>query len=184
MARWPVFKAEMLNSLVHEWGIESIVEFGCGDGNQLALATYPHDVGLDVSRTAIRLCTTRFSTDQSKSFFLYDPTCFVDHAQVFDAQAALSVDVIFHLDVDEVYETYMRRLFAAATRFIVIYSSDIDVRSSSPHERHRNFTSWVARNMTDWRLARQIPNRYPAGGSALESASDFYIYSRDAISGT
>src|SRR5579859_8234848 len=32
------FKAEVLNGFVHSRGIRSVVEFGCGDGAQLALA--------------------------------------------------------------------------------------------------------------------------------------------------
>src|SRR5579864_6395854 len=47
------FKAEILNGFVARHGIQSVIEFGCGDGNQLSLASYPSYVGLDVSRTAI-----------------------------------------------------------------------------------------------------------------------------------
>jgi hypothetical protein len=39
--RFAEFKAEVLNRFVAEQRIESIVEFGCGDGNQLTLASYP-----------------------------------------------------------------------------------------------------------------------------------------------
>jgi hypothetical protein len=35
------FKAEFLNEFVADHKISSIVEFGCGDGAQLALAAYP-----------------------------------------------------------------------------------------------------------------------------------------------
>ena len=35
------FKAEILNDFVRENGVMSIVEYGCGDGNQLKMATYP-----------------------------------------------------------------------------------------------------------------------------------------------
>src|SRR3989339_1402077 len=44
------FKADVLNDFVRQAGIASIIEFGCGDGNQLRLAAYPSYVGLDVSR--------------------------------------------------------------------------------------------------------------------------------------
>ena len=62
-----------------------MVEFGCGDGNQLSLAQYPRYVGLDVSRTAIGLCQRRFAKDPAKSRFLYDGPCFADRAGLFAA---------------------------------------------------------------------------------------------------
>ena len=49
-------KAEFLNDFVRDCNVESVIEFGCGDGHQLSLAKYPHYVGLDVSRAAIRMC--------------------------------------------------------------------------------------------------------------------------------
>ena len=70
------------------------MEFGCGDGNQLSLADYPSYVGLDVSKTAVRLCQRRFADDLSKSFFLYDSACFTDRAGLFTADLAVSLDVI------------------------------------------------------------------------------------------
>ncbi|HVZ33768.1 MAG TPA: class I SAM-dependent methyltransferase, partial [Polyangiaceae bacterium] len=54
------FKAEILNGFVRQHRIESVLELGCGDGNQLALAEYPRYLGLDVSKTAIDLCVQRF----------------------------------------------------------------------------------------------------------------------------
>jgi hypothetical protein len=36
----------------------------------------------------------------------------------------LSLDVIYHLVEDEVFDAYMRSLFAHAGRFVVIYSSN------------------------------------------------------------
>ncbi len=59
------FKAETINRLVVEHGISSVVEFGCGDGRQLALAEYPDYVGVDVSAEAVRLCSERFVDDPS-----------------------------------------------------------------------------------------------------------------------
>ena len=47
------FKAEVLNRFVHDHGIKSVIELGCGDGQQLALAEYPLYLGLDVAKTSI-----------------------------------------------------------------------------------------------------------------------------------
>ena len=108
-------KAEFLNAFVREHGVRSVTEFGCGDGHQLSLADYPRYIGLDVSRAAIALCKRRFADDPTKSFFLYDGSCFVDRAGLFTSDLAISLDVIYHLVEDPVFETYMTHLFAAGS---------------------------------------------------------------------
>ncbi|MEP7025963.1 MAG: class I SAM-dependent methyltransferase, partial [Actinomycetota bacterium] len=145
-------KAEFLNGFARDQGIQSVIEFGCGDGHQLSLASYPMYTGLDVSRAAIGLCKRQFGKDRTKSFFLYDGTSFVDHAGLFRADLALSLDVIYHLVEDLVYVTYMRHLFAAARQYVIVYSSNTEIPGTAPHVRHRRFTSWVEVNCPGWDL--------------------------------
>lgn len=171
------FKAEVLNGLVREFAIESVVEFGCGDGAQLAFAEYPRYTGLDVSPHAIQRCIERFPDDPTKSFFRYDPECFHDKAGVFRADLALSLDVIYHLTEDAVFERYMTHLFAAGTRLVVIYSNDADHPCAAAHVRFRKFSTWIARRAPRWALARHVPNRFPdTGDYRTGSPSDFYVY--------
>lgn len=175
------FKSEVLNSFVTDYGIRSVIEFGCGDGNNLSLTRYPAYIGLDVSRSAISLCKARFKHDTTKSFFLYDPECFVDNHTVFKAELALSLDVIFHLVEDTIFHLYMTHLFCAAERFAIIYSSDTDANRffQQRHIRHRLFSEWVKRNSPEYELIRRIPNRYPyEGESHTRSFSDFYFYEK------
>ena len=175
------FKAEVLNSFVKDNGISSVIEFGCGDGNQIALADYPAYVGLDVSKTAIGLCKERFEHDKTKSFFLYDCDCSVDMNSVFRAELALSLDVIYHLVEDRIFELYMRHLFAAADKFVIIYSSDSDVNPpcQSPHVRHRRFSEWVKTNCPQWKLSRRIENKYPLEMDSQPGlCADFFIYEK------
>ncbi len=171
------FKAEVLNDFVRKNAIQSVIEFGCGDGNQLSLAEYPAYIGLDVSRTAIQMCLARFKDDPTKSFFLYDSRCFADRQGVFQAELALSLDVIFHLIEDEIFDLYMRHLFGAARRYVVIYSSNSTEGPATTHVRHRRFSDWVEAHMPGWTLVETIPNRYPFQGDATTgSISDFFIY--------
>ncbi|WP_111982282.1 methyltransferase domain-containing protein [Dyella jiangningensis] len=171
------FKAEVLNEFVASHDIRDVIEFGCGDGNQLALARYPSYLGFDVSPHAIERCTRRFAGDAGKSFML------VHDYMGQTAQLALSLDVIYHLTEDEVYETYMRTLFGAARDYVVIYSSDIDQPNTpSAHVRHRQFSAWVRANAPGWRLLRHIPNRHPyAGDNDTGSLADFYIYGKGSV---
>jgi SAM-dependent methyltransferase len=166
-------KSRFLNELVRERGVRSVIEFGCGDGNQLSLAQYPSYVGLDVSRTAISLCQRRFAGDPGKSFFLYDGTCFTDRAGLFTADLAMSLDVIYHLTEDAVCETYLTHLFAAGRRFVVVYSTNMEEAGTPPHVRHRHFTPWVEANCPEWSLAGVT--RGPNSGRAR---ADFFLYER------
>jgi hypothetical protein len=166
-------KAAFLNSFVRDHHVSSVVEFGCGDGYQLSLADYPCYVGLDVSRTAIGLCQRRFPGDSSKSFFLYDGTCFRDSVGLFAAELALSLDVIYHLIEDPVFETYMTHLFAAGRRYVIVYSTNMAIEGTAPHVRHRCFTPWVEQKFPEWKLAHVSRGPFAPTGQA-----DFFVYER------
>ena len=172
------FKAATLNRLVEEFGIKTVIEFGCGDGSQLTRATYPSYLGLDVSQHAILKCKQLFQDDRTKAF-----ASMVDYVgQVADL--ALSLDVVYHLVEDDIFVSYMDTLFGSARRFVVIYSSNTDSQLDSPgleHVRHREFSKWVEVNQPEWQLHRQIPNMYPWDSqSGQGSFADFFIYMRSA----
>jgi hypothetical protein len=167
------FKASVLNRFVEEQGIQSVIEFGCGDGNQLLLANYPTYTGFDVSETALQRCRTLFSTDASKRF---------RNVSLWSGERAdlvLSLDVIYHLVEDDIYESYMTTLFAAAKHFVVIYSSNHDTSplTSAPHVRHRRFTTWIDDHCRGWRLIHHIPNQHQfEPGTGQGSFADFYFF--------
>lgn len=171
------FKAEVLNRFVAGHAIQSVIEFGCGDGHQLSLAHYPRYIGLDVSAAAVAHCGRLFAGDPDKSFFLYNAKAFIDRAGVLRADLALSLDVIFHLVEEEVFEDYMRHLFAAANRYVIVYSSDYD-GPQQIHERHHQFSAWVAQNRPEWQLLEQIKNPYPydPADPGETSQADFFIF--------
>jgi hypothetical protein len=172
------FKAEIVNTFVARHEVSSVVEFGCGDGNQLSLMHFPRYLGLDVAPGAVELCRRRFAGDATKSFTVLG-RC-VPSQQNHSAEMALSLDVVFHLVEDSVYFSYMKRLFDSATKYVIIYSDDCDEwDNSSPHVRHRKFTKWVAENRPEWQLIEHVPNRFPfCGDPSISSFADFWIYSR------
>ncbi len=167
------FKAEVLNDWVERNGVTSVLEFGCGDGHQLALADYPRYTGLDISRSALHHCVRQFAHDETKSFFMYDPSLFVNH-RVIQADLVLSLDVILHLVEDEVFETHLHQVFAAATRYVAIFSSNVADLASEPHVRHREFVPWVDKQRPDWNLVATVPNPH----KGPDSLADFYLYER------
>jgi SAM-dependent methyltransferase len=137
------YKARFVNTVVRQFGAVSVIEWGCGDGQQLALAEYQRYVGLDVSATAIRLCLERFPQDKSKSFLAYDASAPWDGVGFMCSDAALSLDVIYHLVEDSAFETYMTNLLLSAKRLVIIYSKDIAMPSLAPHIRYRKFSEWI-----------------------------------------
>jgi hypothetical protein len=156
--RLAAFKASVLNEVVVDRSVATVIELGCGDGAQLAIAQYPSYLGVDVSPAAVAVCRKKFTSDGTKRFITLDefrqarPT----------ADLAMSLDVIYHLVEDSVFEGHLRDLFGAATRFVAIYSSNSDrIADPAPHVRHREFTRWIAQHAPDWVLAHTYRNPYP-----------------------
>lgn len=169
------FKADVLNRFVTEHGIRTVIEFGSGDGSQLRLAEYPAYIGVDVSRTAIEGTNKLFADDPSKIFVHIDN---LDSAQ--RADLSLSLDVVYHLIEDAVFDRYMARLFDAADHFVIIYSSNSERPADSAHVRHRRFTDWIEHKRKDFRQVNYIGNVYPEDIGDLDNTSfaDFYIFER------
>ena len=173
--RLAYYKAERLNAFVAAHAVQSVIEFGSGDGAQLRLAEYPSYIGVDVSPTAIDLTKKTFASDPTKTF-LHSSEMTSD----IRAELALSLDVVYHLIEDAVFETYMNQLFDSATRFAIIYSSDTKEQSDAVHVKHRKFTDWVARNRPDFKLTEVEKNRYPwdPGNPDDTSFADFFFFER------
>lgn len=169
------FKAEVINDFVGARGVRSVIEFGCGDGNQLSLANYKDYIGVDVSATIIEKCNAKFRGDAAKRFILSDD---YDGEK---AELALSLDVIYHLVEDDVFEGYMASLFNSAERYVIVYSSNCDRnKHKSAHVRHRRFTAFVEANLPQFELIEAMPNRYPYSifNRRNTSFADFFIFER------
>lgn len=178
------FKAEVLNDLVAREGIRTVLELGCGDGHQLGLARYPSYVGYDISPAAVQMCRERFAGDDTKRFEVYDAAGFHEETP---AELSLSLDVLYHLVEDELFDTYIEHLFGAATRFVAVYALNfseaecarLNAEVSAAHVRHRPVADLIAARQPDWTLAEHVPNRYPMSKDGTEgSFADFLIYTR------
>lgn len=174
------FKASVLNRLVQECGIETVIEFGCGDGNQLSLADYADYTGFDVSAVAVAQCRRRFAGDDSKRFM------HTDEWRNQQADLTLSLDVIYHLVEEAVFAEYMRRLFSSSRRYVMIYASNDEkynalLAAHVKHVRHRKFTDWLLVNPPgNWRLKTFIANAYPFDPRDSDNTSfaDFYLFEK------
>ncbi len=166
------FKADFVNDFVRENGIESVIEFGCGDGNQLKLARYPSYIGLDISKRSIAMVSEYFKNDPTKKFILYDPHGCQDDLTHLTADCALSMDVIYHLIEDEVFEKYMSDLFRAARKFVIIYSSNC-YGPLEGHVKQRRFSDFVDAKWKSFELVQRLPNKYPE-----KTFAEFFVYEK------
>lgn len=170
------FKAEVIGDIMRRHSLASVIEFGCGDGAQLALADYPDYIGIDVSPTILEQIRERFADRPEYRFILSE-----DLPPDAQADVALSLDVIYHLVEDEAFAAYMRALFDSARKMVVVYASNHDAPGDAPHVRHRAFGRWVETHRPGFRLIETIPNRYPFDPAQPHDTSfaNFYVYARE-----
>jgi hypothetical protein len=173
--RLSVFKAEIVNRFVNEHDVQSVIEFGCGDGSQLRLANYPTYIGVDVSPTVLSATRQAFADDTSKSFVHLD-----DVGPEHRSDLSMSLDVIYHLVEEGVFERYMGLLFDSTCRYVIVYSSNEDRQSDSVHVRHRRFTDWISRRRPEFSQVGFVKNAYPEDVKDIDNTSfaDFYIFER------
>jgi len=151
------FKASILNNFVIKNDIKTVIEWGSGDCNQLSLANYKNYIGFDVSQTAINNCKKKFKDDKTKAF-IYMNKNFKNTAK---ADLSISLDVIFHLIEDNVFNIYMKNLFDSSNKYVCIYSSN-KLMKSGKYVKHRIFTDWIEKYASnEWKLKEYIPNKFP-----------------------
>lgn len=169
------FKAKVINEFIAGEKISKVIEFGCGDGNQLSLMKYQEYVGIDVSNTVIENNKKTFKDDKSKKFYT------TNEKEIYlkeKYELSISLDVIFHLTEDHVYEEYMIDLFNSSDKYIIVYSSNHEEYTKWPEFRHRKFMRYIQNYFKEWSLYSFIPNEYPFqfGFESTTSSSDFYIF--------
>lgn len=170
------FKGEIINSFVSKKSIQTVIELGCGDGNQLEYFKLPSYIGFDISDLIINKCKVKFNYDKSKQFLN------LNEISNHRADMVMSLDVIYHLIEEETYNSYMNHLFDLSNQYVIIYANDDNDQSGNyaPHVKPRKFSCWIEKNKVEFKLIEYIPNKYPfvKGKGETTSISDFYIYER------
>ena len=165
------WKASIINGFVADHHVRDVVEYGCGDGQQLALANYPTYTGLDVSATAIGKCESLFANDNTKAFHLLPLPWPVA------ADLVLSLDVIYHLTEQDVYEQHLRDVFGSALNWVILYTTDSDFIDPdfvpAAHVRHWPVGQHVETMFPGWQADNVILNPAPHMGGC-----DFYMFGR------
>lgn len=116
------YKAEIINDFINERNISSVIEFGCGDGNQLKLMKYKKYLGLDVAAKSIDVCSCAFKRDAAKSFALYDPKTFYNNGFI-KADLVVCLDVLYHITDEDDFVKTLNDIFSCASKYVVLYTN-------------------------------------------------------------
>ncbi len=162
-----IYKANELNKITKQYDLKTVIEFGCGDGNNLELYDYKKYIGLDVSRTAIKLCMNKYSMDSDTSFVYYEPEYFKSGGIIADL--SISFEVLFHLVENNIYEKYLEDLFNSTKKYVLIFASNED-RGRNNHMVYREFTRDIP---NDFRLIKKIETP-----KSLNMIADFYLFEK------
>lgn len=160
------FKAEVINALIREFQVKKVLEFGCGDGNQLQYMNYPEYLGLDIAPTAIRLCAEKFSADKTKSFLLYRPGSFYNRG-FYQADLCVCLDVLYHITDEPDFQQTLQDIMESSTNLVVLYTKITTGNTPQIVEtiRDRDIFQYLSA-YPDYELKQIIPQRYPNLSSA------------------
>jgi len=163
-----LFKVNFVNNFLKEKNIESVIEFGCGDGSQLRQINYKKYLGLDVAASSVEMCSKLFKEHNNKSFLLYDPMHFVNN-NFLKADLVVCIDVLYHIIPEDHFLKTLDDIFSCSNKYVILYTS-IDAYKLEPykkgtHVRHRDMVSYL-KNINDYNIMDIVHNPLPNLSSA------------------
>lgn len=174
------YKASVVNRLIEQHGIHSILELGCGDGNQLGLLEAERYVGVDISRAAVDRCRNAYAHDHSKQFMIYAPR---EHLDLGMFDMTLSLEVLMHVIDEADYVATVEKLFAHSSNLVVILAPLFPLLKyeRGSHERHRELMPYLRND--DFELVEQIIHpsvtlEQRREGEIGQMSSDFVVLRR------
>ncbi|MEK5029986.1 class I SAM-dependent methyltransferase [Paenibacillus sp. FSL R7-0302] len=166
------FKAEVVNGLIQRENIARVIEFGCGDGNQLQYMNYNEYLGVDVSVTSVGLCASRFADDSSKSFMLYTPGLWINRG-FLQADLTVCLDVLYHITDETDFRNTLRDILHSSTEWVALYTRLEETENSGVSTiQDRNLFHYLL-EYPEFNVHEIIPQRYPD-----QSSADFVILRR------
>jgi len=143
------YKASVVNTFLAEIGATSVLEFGCGDGNQLSYYHIPVYRGLDVSRKAIELCRKRHPRAELS---LYEPGDL--GLGMYDATICL--EVLMHVSDESEFVRTLDDIFGHASKGVLIQTTlEARPHGEGTQEWHRDFLPYLER-YPDFRILRIV----------------------------
>lgn len=146
-----LFKRDYVNSVIRRYDIQSVVDFGCGDGSQIEEINVISYQGIDVSASAVERCRNLYKNRFNYSFNVYDEV----HLEEYDM--AMSLDVLYHVVEPEQYDLYLQRLFSHS-RYVLIYTNILPRLENSAHMLYRDHIQEITKRNFSVQLIERIMN--------------------------
>ncbi|MGV3485676.1 MAG: methyltransferase domain-containing protein [Planctomycetaceae bacterium] len=172
------YKAKFINAFSSQENCRSVIEFGCGDGNQASLLSVGSYTGIDISERCIAACRKMLG-HRGYQFQTLQEYHANSAAGLYDL--SLSLDVIYHLIEDDVYRAYVTTLLHSSCRYSLIYASNFELYDQKlPHVRHRSFVDDIRNWYPEWEFVSAFENPYlkPHDSREYGSFAQFHLFRR------
>ena len=163
-----IFKRDIINDIINKNNIQSIIDFGCGDGNQIKEINTQNYIGIDIADISIKICKMKYTNDNTKKFYTYDE---INNVKL-QVDLTMSLDVLYHILEGDLYIGYLKNLFNSSSNYVLIYSNNY-YGGVLPHIYTRKFTDDVEKMFPNWEFQKRIKQIYPE-----KSSADFYLYKK------
>ena len=164
-----ILKRDIINDIISKKDIKSIIDFGCGDGNQIKEINIKKYIGFDIADSSINICKKKYNDDKTKEFYNYN---MINSIDMKSANLTLSLDVLYHILEDDLFIDYIKNLFNYSNNYVLIYSSNVK-GTKNQHIYTRKFTDYISNLFPNWQLIKKIDQKYPT-----KSSADFYLYKK------
>ena len=162
------YKRDYINRVIEMYQFERIVDFGCGDGNQIHELNIQQYHGVDIAESSIQRCRDRYAGDPRYRFDILDRNVRFTHYDL-----ALSLDVLYHIVHQVDYESYLRLLFGYS-KYTLIYANWEASESRVPHICYRNHFEAIQRlRISTQIIARDVNPRKISIGFSLFRNENF-----------
>lgn len=156
-------KADFVNEIIHEFRPQTIIDWGCGDGEVLRrLDIKCRYYGVEVSPYMVLELSKRFSRD----FYRFGSPKKARNLR-WRGELSMSLDVMFHLVNPIDYRGYLSSLFGTSDRLVLIKSPDKTRNGMNRHVLYRRWTPDVTRLFPSWTLIRNVDDWYLYGFKEL-----------------
>lgn len=139
------YKNSFLLNFIKENEIKSIIDFGCGDGNQIKKFENIKYLGFDVAKASIRMCSEAYLNDVNKSFILYDPKFFVNN--FIQSDLVVCLDVLYHIIDERDFIKTLSDILSCSSKYVVLFTSVDSYKNESyktgAHVRHRDTMNYL-----------------------------------------
>ena len=174
------YKSDYINNLCSEENILNVIEFGCGDGNQTSLFNMMNYTGVDIVQECVDNCRRKLSP-RGYTFLTSEEYDNNNSKENYDL--SISLDVIYHLVEDHVYQKYISDLLNASSKYCLIYSSNFESYDLTvAHVKHRKFVNDILDSMVGWKLIRNDQNPFGKihDSKKYGSFASFFLFEKDS----